>query len=331
MKNGLRIGIVAMVVLVAAAGSAVADSANVYVATVHGSRAFTVNGGGVALRFHPQPDTEYVWNENNGSAPGTQATYTSGGATFNRDGMKTFAATDIAYGKPLSSIKMEFEYRTNDPLSDDASTVSPGMNFFITDGAGNYGIWSATSGSPAYTDTSTGSFFAKRTIDLTSLDGSTSYGKVFEYNGGVSGDYPSWDEIKNWTIAGFYDYQRTPEGGFEAWNDFLWGDMTNVGTADTTLNKFGIVLFHGDTVGGFYSDDPAHDGVTGSSAERPWGQTGRIVRNYQLTIDEDGTATTYDMNFTAAPDAVVPEPLTMLAVGSAVVGLGGYIRRRRRA
>jgi hypothetical protein len=31
-----------------------------------------------------------------------------------------------------------------------------------------------------------------------------------------------------------------------------------------------------------------------------------------------------------APQQVVPEPLTMLAVGSAVVGLGGYIRRRRR-
>ncbi len=29
--------------------------------------------------------------------------------------------------------------------------------------------------------------------------------------------------------------------------------------------------------------------------------------------------------------AAVPEPLTMLAVGSAVAGLGGYIRRRRRA
>ena len=29
--------------------------------------------------------------------------------------------------------------------------------------------------------------------------------------------------------------------------------------------------------------------------------------------------------------SAVPEPLTMLAVGSAVVGLGGYIRRRRRA
>jgi hypothetical protein len=30
------------------------------------------------------------------------------------------------------------------------------------------------------------------------------------------------------------------------------------------------------------------------------------------------------------PQDVVPEPLTMLAVGSAVAGLGGYIRRRRR-
>ena len=31
------------------------------------------------------------------------------------------------------------------------------------------------------------------------------------------------------------------------------------------------------------------------------------------------------------PPGIMPEPLTMLAVGSAIVGVGGYIRRRRRA
>ncbi len=37
-----------------------------------------------------------------------------------------------------------------------------------------------------------------------------------------------------------------------------------------------------------------------------------------------------DMTFSILGTGTIPEPLTMLAVGSAVVGVGGYIRRRRR-
>jgi hypothetical protein len=44
----------------------------------------------------------------------------------------------------------------------------------------------------------------------------------------------------------------------------------------------------------------------------------------------EGTGVYTDVQFGTGYSAV-PEPLTMLAVGSAVAGLGGYIRRRRRA
>jgi hypothetical protein len=44
-------------------------------------------------------------------------------------------------------------------------------------------------------------------------------------------------------------------------------------------------------------------------------------------VDSDIVAYVDDIEFTPA----VPEPMTMLAFGSAVAGLGGYIRRRRRA
>jgi hypothetical protein len=46
-------------------------------------------------------------------------------------------------------------------------------------------------------------------------------------------------------------------------------------------------------------------------------------------LENDVQAYVDDITF--EPTSAVPEPLTMLAVGSAVAGLGGYIRRRRRA
>ena len=61
--------------------------------------------------------------------------------------------------------------------------------------------------------------------------------------------------LKDFAIAGFYDYQRTPQGGFEAWNETLWTDITNVADpGGTTLNEYGITLNWGDTVGGMYGD-----------------------------------------------------------------------------
>ncbi|MCE5341629.1 MAG: PEP-CTERM sorting domain-containing protein [Planctomycetaceae bacterium] len=297
--------------IVGTANAMAIPTTNAYVATVLGSNAYTIQNGGTQLYFHPQPDTQYTWNENNGSASETLATYTYNGVTYNRDGMKTFACSSVAYGKTLGSVKIEFDYYTGaDPTTGINIVYYPTVNFFVTDGTGHYAIWSATSGGTPFSTAATGETgWSRFTLDLTSLSNST-WGQMNEYNGGTTAK-PYWDTIKNWTIAGFYDYQRTPEGGFEAWDNTLWADITNVGTLDTTLNQYGISLSWGDTVGGMYEDG---NGEIGSAANRPYGQAGRMIKDYTISVGE----TTYDVVF-------VPEPATI-----AILGLGAFCLIRKR-
>jgi hypothetical protein len=87
------------------------------------------------------------------------------------------------------------------------------------------------------------------------------------------------------------------------------------------------------------------DGVIGTAGMAWWGA---YEVNTQEALDQDllawrGVDETWTFTVRLTEDtqqqdfsivssrAAVPEPLTMLAVGSAVAGLGGYIRRRRRA
>lgn len=306
---------ICMVVMSLVISTARADSATAYVGTVNGTGAFDVQNGGNQLYFRPQPDTDYVWMNNNGSPPGTVATYSYNGVTYNRDGMKTFAATDIAYGQRLDSIKMSFDYFTGaDPTTGINIVYYPAINVFLTDGSGNYGIWSATSGGTAYTITpiSGQPGWSHLSLDLTNLTNST-WGKMNEYNGGVTTSSPLWNNIRGWMIAGFYDYQRTPQGGFEAWNETLWSNITNVGVADTTLNRYGISLNWGDTVGGMHQDG---SGEIGSAANRDYGWAGRLINDYQITVG----STVYDMTFEAG---TVPEPATL-----ALLGLGALLCRK---
>jgi hypothetical protein len=312
MKKLVTICAVVMVVL-AVSGVVQADTATAYVGTVNANNAFDVQNGGSQLYFNPQPDTDYVWMENNGSLAGTVATFNGA----NRDGMKTFACTDVAYGQRIDSVKLGFDYYTGaDPTTGIAIVYYPAINIFITDGAGNYGVWSATSGGTPFTTAAiTGEAGWKRlTLDCTNLTNNT-WGKVNEYNGGLTTATPMWSSIQNWTVAGFYDYQRTPEGGFEAWNETLWNDITNVGIVDTTLNKYGITLNWGDTVGGMNEDG---NGEIGSAANRSYGQAGRLIKNFDITVG----ATDYDMTFEAG---TVPEPATL-----ALLGLGGVLLRRKK-
>jgi hypothetical protein len=303
--------------------SARADVATAYVGSVNGTNAFEVQQSGNQLYFHPQPDSNYVWMENNGSPPGTIATYTSGDQTYNRDGMKTFACTDVAYGQRLDSIKLEFDYFTGaDPTTGIDIVYYPTINVFITDGAGHYGVWSATSGGTPFTtaDVAGEAGWKRLTLDCTNLTENT-WGQVNEYNGGLSTSKPLWSVIRGWEIAGFYDFQRTPEGGFEAWNETLWSDITNVGVADTTLNTYGISLSWGDTVGGMLEDG---NGEIGSAANRAYGQAGRMINDYTVTVN----GTTYDITFAAG---TVPEPGTFVLLGACGLGLAFMAWRRRTA
>jgi hypothetical protein len=316
------ITICAITIILAACGIANADSATAYVGTANAFNAFDVQNGGNQLYYHPQPDTDYVWMNNNGSPPGTVATYTYGGQTYDRDGMKTYACADVAYGQSVNTVKLAFDYYTGaDTTGYNMNLVS--INLFLTDGAGHYGIWSATSGAALYTtaDISGEPGWKHLELDCTTIADTASVA-VYEHNGFVDefGDpYTpiSWDEIKDFTIAGFYDYQRTPQGGFEAWNQTLWTDITNVGIpGDTTLNEYGITLNWGDTVGGMYEDG---SGEIGSAANRPYGQAGRLINDYQITVG----ATVYDMSFEAG---TVPEPATIALLGLGALSL---LRRKR--
>lgn len=302
-------------------GTAQAGLATAYVGTANAFNAFVVQNGGNQLYYEPQPDTDYVWMNNNGSPPDEVATYTHEGETYNRDGMKTFACTDVAYGQALNTIKLQFDYYTGaDTTGYNMGGVS--INLFVTDGYGHYGIWSATSGAALYSDTPTGETnWVRRILDCTTIpDGSTV--AVYEHNGfvdeyGVPYTSIDWTILKNFTIAGFYDYQRTPQGGFEAWNETLWTDITNVADAcDTTLNEYGITLNWGDTVGGMYEDG---SGEIGSTANRPYGQAGRLINDYQITVG----GTVYDMSFEAG---TIPEPATICLLGLGALGL---LRKRR--
>jgi hypothetical protein len=307
-------------VLLALCGTAQADSATAYVGSVMGLGAFEVQGSGSQLYFHPQPDSDYVWIKNNGSPPGTVLTYDYGGVTYNRDGMKTFAAADVAYGQTIDSIKLEFDYFTGaDPITGINIVYYPTINVLLTDGSGNYGIWSATSGGTAFQTAPIVEEpgWSHLTLDCRSLSDST-WGQMNEYNGGLATNRPYWSVIQDWTIAGFYDYQQAPQGGFEAWNQTLWSDITNIADpGDTTLNQYGITLSWGDTVGGCYEDG---SGEIGAAANRPYGQAGRMVKDYQITVGE----TVYNMTFEAG---VVPEPGTALLMVCAAVGM--LVLRRR--
>ena len=239
--------------------------------------------------------------------------------------MKTFAATDVAYGKKISTVKMQFDFYTGNDPNTGLPMANPSINFFLTDGAGHYGIWSATSGPATYTDTVLGGGWTQRVLDCTPPPGITDDTKVsiYEHNGFVVevGDpytKVNWGEVKDFTIAGFYDYQRTPEGGFENWST-MWANMTNVGDpGDTTLNPYGISLNWGDTVGGMYGDG---SGEIGAAAERAYGMAGRMIRDYTLTVD----GTVYNMSFEATP---VPVPGAML-LGAMGLGMVGWMKRRK--
>lgn len=205
-------------VLVLAMASAGICASDVWkVGTVHGLFQYEISAGGSELLFFEQPrnDNGWFWWNNNGSPYGTLATGGFGPNGY-RDGSRTFAMSEVAAGQKLKDIKLEFTYYNPWGYTT--------MNFFITDGRGRYGIFAPTSaGIGAFAQYTVNGEWTTITVDLTntSIPDSTSVA-VYEHNGlkAVYGEpYTTftWGEIKDYTIAGMYDYQRSPHYGWGAW------------------------------------------------------------------------------------------------------------------
>lgn len=245
------------------------------VATAHGLNEFTISPDSSSLHYNPQGWTDYAWNQNNGSLPGTIAQGTYG----DRTGMRTFATTNVAVGQKLSDIKLEFEYH---------NTLGgyPTINFFLTDGNGKFGIFAPTSsgiGAVGIIDPING--WSKMTIDLTRTDISTTATMaVYEHNGlsSVYGDpYTGfqWNDIKDLTIAGWYDYQRSPEGGWD-----IWGTSFD--------DSHGLALIWGDTV----------------NSNNSYGTQAREIRNVNVSFGGTDYIGTFE-------NAQIPEPMTLALLG----------------
>jgi len=291
------LGIVAAVaVCLAVAGTAGAATATWDVATVHGVEQFAIESGGTSLLYDRQPWTNYVWYNNNGSPPGVVATTTAGPhapAVEPRSGMRTFAVTDVAVGRALDATKLQFSWLT--------ALGNPTVNYFLTDGHGHNGIFAPTSlGISAITTVTQTDGWTTWTINLTSgIPDSTSLA-VYEQNGltspaGVPYTTMTWGDIKNMTIAGFYDYERSPEGGWGAWGSCF-------------DNQHGIALIWGDT----------------ANSNNAYGS--HEVEIKDVTVSFGGTD--YAGTFV---DSTVPEPLTMAGLLLGIGSVVGYARKRRMA
>ena len=92
---------------------------------------------------------------------------------------------------------------------------------------------------------------------------------------------------------------------------------------DSTTASFTSVAAHGDdgAIGGVHTNSRFHNGTAGDGLNF----AGRIdeVALYNTVLSAD--------QILAHSALVIPEPMTMLAVGLSITGLGGYIRKRRRA
>ena len=327
--------IIILCAILLASGAVQADVGTVYVGTANSpTGAFDVQDGGNQLYFEPQPDTTNNWYYSDGSL----VTYL--GAP--RDGMKTYAATSVAYGSTLGSLSLSVDYKTSGEVDPNGANLIyqgfPNMNVAITDGTGTYAIWSATSGTPAYTTTPGVNGWSSLSMDLRGLADTSVYGKVNEstnesvlINGKLNATAVQWSDIKDWTIAGFYTEQFNPTGGFGAWNETLWSTLsipddpsTSSINEYTNTNEFGVVLFWGDTVGSMFGDG---DGEIGLDAERAYGKGGKLIRNYDITVGVGSEATSYDVSFEAGHQVPVPGAFLLGAMG---LGMVGWMKRRKK-
>jgi len=294
MRYLAAVAALGLVLAVTATAGAVTSTWDV--ATVHGVQEFTISPDSTSLLYNQQGWTTYAWYNNNGSPAGTIATTTVGEhapVLEPRSGMRTFATTDVALGQKLSDLKLVYEYH---------NTLGsyPTMNFFMTDGLGHYGIFSPASGGIAAVSTQDIlNGWTRMTLDLTlSTIPDAAAVAVYEHNGlsneyGVPFTTMTWGDIKNFTIAGMYDYQRSPTDGWDAW-----------GTCFDA--NHGLALIWGDT----------------ANSNNSYGSQTREIRDVVVTFGNEVYTGTFK-------DATVPEPVTMAGLVLGIGSLATYLRRRK--
>ena len=133
-----------------------------------------------------------------------------------RTGMRTFATTDVAYGQKLSDLKLVFEYHNTLGRLSHHQLLRDGWDtlwHLCPDLFRHRGPWASSTPLNGW---------SRMTIDLTRADiSTTAVMAVYEHNG-LSTTYGDpytgfqWPDIKNLTIAGWYDYQRSPTDGWGA-------------------------------------------------------------------------------------------------------------------
>ena len=241
------------------------NSAAWKVASVHGDSRFAIEDAGGGLRYFTQPMAQansWYWFENNGQPANKLATNALASGPSNhpdgintlpvRAGARTFAVSNVAAGQKLGDLKLVVEYDKTLSLMNPAAGY-PTINFWITDGAGNYAIFAPASGGIAAVSVTTelDATWRRLTFDLTRSDiASGALCAIYENNVPPTGNpfaIKRWDNIKNLTIAGCYDYQRSPTGGWGAWGT-MFAPMDYVGNP-TLNNGYGLGLIWGDTIG----------------------------------------------------------------------------------
>lgn len=306
MKCSL-ITVLSVVAVLLIVGPAQAETSTWKVATVHGRNEFTISPDATSLLYNQQGWTDYVWYNNDGT-PATTTAGPNAPQTEARSGMRTFATTDVAVGQRLCDLKLQFEY--NNTLG-----LYPTMNFFMTDGQGHYGIFSPASGgigAVATQDVQNG--WTRLTLDLTRTSISdNAVCAVYEHNGlsneyGVPFTSMTWGNIKNLTIAGMYDFQRSPTDGWAAWGT-MFSEINHAG--DPTIpNGEGLALIWGDT----------------ANSNNSYGKAQREIRNVMVSFG----GTDYAGTFVDATTPT-PEPSTLMLLASAGLGALAYVWRRRRS